>query len=510
MKNTLKLISLLLALLFVFTALAACGSKPAETTKPSEQTQKPAETDPRLALEDGVPKDLSYNGETVTFFSREDYDIYKYEIACEELLNDTLYDAIHYRNIDVENRLNVKIANIRQMMYGGQNVTLWNQALSTSVLTNTGDYDGAMIYTSQSSPLAKEGIYYNLLTLSSEYGGDGYFDFSKPWWNQSLVDELSVFGAMFFAGGDVTVTEIADLFAIVFNKDLFEEKFPEERVDGLYQSVRDGKWTIGKMTEYVSEVWDDLNSNGMIDAGDVVGIWTDAIPGGDGSDMDGWLYAMGLEITETNEYGEPELVLHTHPNLVPAYEAVKKMFYSSPGSLAATESQLGDTTFVNGKILFSNFVLKWGENYRESDVTYGVLPIPKFNEEQADYRTTFVNTASSVILCSNLPDSRATMLSAIIEVLSAESYKQVTPAYFGTVLQGHYSKDFADAEMYDLIIRSTYFTFGYAYSSKSLGGIGTLFRDVSDTFDIQSTIDSKKDSWEQNLIDLLEALEAVS
>ena len=509
MKNTVKLISLFLVLLFVITAFAACG-KPAETTKPDAESKKPKETDPRFAIEDSVPENLNYKGETVTFFSREDQDIYKYEIACEELLNNTLFDAIHYRNIDVENRLGAKINNITQIMYGGQNVTLWNNTLSTSVLTNTGDYDGAMIYTSQSSPLAKEGIYYNLLTLSPEYGGDGYFDFSKPWWNQSLVDELSVFGTLFFAGGDVTVTEITDLFAIVFNKDLFEVKFPDERVDGLYQIVRDGKWTVGKMTEYVSEVWDDLNSNGMIDAGDVVGLWTDAIPGGDGSDMDGWLYAMGLEITETNDYGEPELVLHKHSNLVPAYEAVKKLFFSSPGSLAALESQLGDSTFANGKQLFSNFVFKWGENYRESEVTYGVLPIPKFTEEQANYRTTFVNTASSVILCSNLPDSRATMLSAIIEVLSAESYKQVTPAYFGTVLQGHYSKDVADAEMYDMIIGSTYFTFGYAYSSKSLGGIGTIFRNVSDTFDIQSHIDSNKESWEQNLIDLLEALEAVS
>ena len=322
MKKTLKLISLLLSLLFVVTAFAACGGNPAETTAPSSESKKPQETDPRLAVEDNVPKNLKYNDETVTFFSREDHDIYKYEIACEELLNNTLFDAIHYRNIDVENRLGVKINNIRQIMYGGSNVTAWNQNLSTSVLTNTGDYDGAMIYTSQSSPLAKEGIYYNLLMLTPEYGGDGYLDFSKPWWNQSLVDELSVYGALFFAGGDVTVTEITDLFGIVFNKDLFEEKFPEERVDGLYQTVRDGKWTVGKMTEYVSEVWDDTNSNGVIDDGDVVGLGSDCVPGGDGSDMDGWVYAMGLEITETNEYGEPELVLHTHPNLVPAYEAV--------------------------------------------------------------------------------------------------------------------------------------------------------------------------------------------
>ena len=507
MKSFTKFIALALAILMIAACFASCGDKPEETTKNPTETKAPANTDPRQQVEDTVPDDLNYKNETVTFFVRDDQDLYKYEISCEELMNDTLYDAIHYRNIDVESRLGVKIRSIGQSGTYADRKT-WNDTLSTAVLTNSSDYDATTFYISQGSPLAKDGIFYNLIGLDSN-GGNGYFNFSKPWWNQTIVDELTVFGTLFFIGGDVTVSEISKIFAVDFNKDLFETKFPEEKVDTLYQLVRDGEWTIDKMTAYASEVWDDINSNGVIDDGDVIGMFSQAISRGAGG-MDGWIYAMGLDVTKKNDYGEPELSLIYDPNLVPAYEAVRKLHNRNPGALLASGSAMVETKFENGNVLFCDCLLESGATLRESKVTYGVLPLPKYNSEQENYRTTFGNTASALALCSNLSDDRAVMLSAVLEVLCAESYKQVTPAYFSIVLQGHYAKDQADAEMYDKILSTSVFTFGYAYATASMSDIGSVFRDMRDSYDIQSTIDSNRSVWEQNLTDLLTALESVS
>ena len=102
------------------------------------------------------------------------------------------------------------------------------------------------------------------------------------------------------------------------------------------------------------------------------------------------------------------------------------------------------------------------------------------------------------------------MVSAVLEVLSAESYKQVIPVYYGTVLQGHYSREQADAEMYDKILDSFVFSFGFAYSTQSLGGVGNIFRNLSPSFDIQNHIDSNKDVWNKKLEELLLALEDLS
>ena len=112
--KTLRILSLFLALLMLLSVLAACGGQPAETTKGAETTAKVQDEDPRQQVKDTVPTDLNYKGETVTFFVRDDTDMYKYEIACDELVNDTVFDAIHYRNIDVETRLGLEIKTIGQ------------------------------------------------------------------------------------------------------------------------------------------------------------------------------------------------------------------------------------------------------------------------------------------------------------------------------------------------------------------------------------------------------------
>lgn len=500
-----RLISLLLSLLFVLLCFTAC-SDPKETEKPTTtgESQTNEDGDPRKTIQDTVPKDLKYKDDTVTFFVRNDTDLYKYEISCEELKNDTLFDAIHYRNMDVESRLGVSIKTIGQP--GNFNVhTAWNQTLSSSVLTNSHDYDATAFYVSTGSALAKDGIYYNLMNLSAEYGG-GHLNFSKPWWNQTMVDELTIYGSLFFIGGDVTITEITDGFALAFNKDLFDQKFPDVKTENLYQLVRDGDWTIGKMTDFVSQVWDDTNSNGVIDDGDVVGFRSSSTSKASG--WDGWIYALGLDLTTKDEFGEPQLTIVDDPMLMPAFEAARKLHSGTPGSLFLDKAT--ETGIPYGNQLFGDMRLKDGAGYRASEVNYGVLPLPKYDEDQENYRTTFVNTASCIAICSNVSDERAVMLSAILELLCAESYKQVTPAYYGTVLQGQYSRDQADAEMYDLIIKSFVFSFGYAYSTVSLGAVGNIFRDLSPTFDLQTTVDSNRTMWKQNLTDLLIALENVS
>ncbi|MBO4979366.1 MAG: hypothetical protein J6D16_03055, partial [Clostridia bacterium] len=159
--KTVKAFSLLLAFLMLISVFAACGNTPAETTGRPGGSSAGDFDDDRLEIEDTVPTDLNYAGETVTFLTRDNKEKYKYELACEELLNDTLYDAIHYRNIDVETRLGLKFRTLgRDGSYG--NFALWNEALSISVLTNAGDYDGTAFYLSTGSSLAKEGIFYNL------------------------------------------------------------------------------------------------------------------------------------------------------------------------------------------------------------------------------------------------------------------------------------------------------------------------------------------------------------
>ena len=487
----------------LLSTLVACGGEPEETTE-KKGGQTANTDDPRQQISDTVPTDLDYTGQTVTFLIRDNKEKYKYELACESLLNDTLYDAIHYRNIDVETRLGLKFNTLGQDgSYA--NFANWNETLSVSVLTNTGDFDGAAFYLSTGSSLAKDGIFYNLFELTEE--ANGYLNFEKPWWNQTLVDKLAAYNALFFAGGSLTISQIEDGVCVFFNRDLFNELYPDDRDATLYQLVRDGAWTADKMAAYVSEAWTDVNSNGVIDDGDIVGTRSHAM-GNSAGVMDAWVVGMGLRFTQNNIYGEPEIAL-LNSNIIPAYEKVRNIFGNNPGSLLTTDEAI-ETTMENGNILFFTTALNQGSDMRNSTVNFGVLPIPKYDAEQEDYYTCFGNESSAIAVCSNLSAERAAMVSAVLELLSAESYKQVLPVYYGTVLKGHYSREQADAEMYDMILGSFVFSFGFAYSTHNLGAIGSIFRDLSPTFDMQNHIDSNKGTWSTKLNELLAALEAVS
>ena len=97
------------------------------------------------------------------------------------------------------------------------------------------------------------------------------------------------------------------------------------------------------------------------------------------------------------------------------------------------------------------------------------------------------------------------MIGATLELMAAESYKQVTPAFYDIVLKSKYSNAPEDAEMYDLILNSFTISFGYCYSTQSLGNIGGLFRDI--TLDLAQSYEANKTKYETALETLIDKLD---
>jgi hypothetical protein len=477
--------------MMIMAGFASCGGNGDETTLPKATGVGDDDTG-RNSVKDSVPEDLKLNGETMIFFVRDDNEYLKNEMDVEKTTNDTLFDAIYYRNTTVEDRLGVEISQISQACPSSNSET-WNSTLRNAVLTKSGDYDAAAIYGSQSSALAVEGLYYNVLDLP-------HLELSKPWWNQSIVDELTLFDTLYFLAGDICVTEIAEGIAFFFNKDMFAEFFGSQNID-IYQVVRDQKWTIDYMIDLVSNVWVDENSDGVISDGDVVGFSAASNMAGAGY-MDCWVAAMDIKLT-TMVDGYPELTFYNE-HTVEAFEKVQKLYINNPGTLRA--ESISSTSFKNGTQMFNQSILNSGDGLRDMQDDYGVLPIPKFDEEQDDYHGIFHNSASLIVVLSTCQAPEK--VGATLELMSAEGYKQVTPAYFEICLQGKYSDEPADAEMYDRIIKSFVYSFGFCYSTKSLEGIGSLFRDID--ADIAQRYEQNKIKYQTSLETLIDKLDEIS
>ena len=199
MKKSLRFICLVIALILITTVLASCGNGDDTTVAKDTNIQNESGRD---AVKDTVPADLQFKGETVTFFVRDDQELWKHEIDVEKTTNDTLYDAIYYRNSTVEDRLGITIKQIGQA--GTYAVAdSWNSTLRNAVLTKSGDFDASAIYASTGSALAVEGLYYNVLDLP-------YIAFEQPWWNDSIIEEVTLFDTLYYLAGDICITQIAN------------------------------------------------------------------------------------------------------------------------------------------------------------------------------------------------------------------------------------------------------------------------------------------------------------
>ena len=491
-----KILTLVLALIMLLSVFAACNSsnESTDTSKGTtsgstdNQPQKQLDQYGREYIEDTVPADLQFKGKTVTFFTRSDNNYNKIEMDTEATTSDTLNDAIFYRNATVEKRLGITIDQVSQPGGWGSH-TEWLQALRNTVLTRSGDYDAAAIYASQGSALATEGMYYNVKNVE-------YLNLEKPWWNQSLLEDLEIFDTLYFLGGDIAISQTSRAGLIVFNKDLFNEYYNNVNI---YEIVDNKQWTIDKLYDLSSSAYRDSNNSGITDDGDQVG-FTDF--GGDGW-LDIWIAALGVDIT-VKEDGYPALAIYNE-RTIDAFDKLKKLNYSNPGAMPfnATRDQ---TSFSKENVLFASTHLEACEGYRNMQAKYGALPMPMYDTDQDGYATYPQNGCSLITVLSSC--SNTELVGATLELMAAEAYRQVTPEYYQVCLKGKYSADADDARMYDLVISGIKLDFGFIYGTQSIGGVNQLFRKLDG--DIAQIYSSNKIKYEESLDDLITKLDDLS
>ena len=258
------------------------------------------------------------------------------------------------------------------------------------------------------------------------------------------------------------------------------------------------------MYNVVAQVYEDTDGSGGVSDGDLVGLLEEnADDRGDGQ-RDAWITACGIDVT-TKIGGLPEITFYSS-RTVEAFEKLRALHMQNPGTLALTGTTL--TTFENGNVLFYMNRLNHGSIFRQTDVRYGIVPIPMLDESQeCGYRTHVFGAASAIVIVSSLPEEKKEFVGATLELMAAESYRQVTPAYCEVALKTKYSEDAQDSAMFDLIINSTYFSFGFLNSS-SLGGITKLFRNLS--LDLAQQWDENDEVYQEKLDDLIDGLDEIS
>ena len=364
--------------------------------------------------------------------------------------------------MSVEERLNIKIVpiGIKCDIHSGAEV---NSKVKKSVTSGSDDYDIAANHMSQMTPLAVSGMYTNLMALD-------YLDFDQPWWATDFMKNLTLYDKCYMMAGDIGLSMIESTYMLYYNKVIYKNYFPGT---SMYDIINNNAWIIDKFAELSKSVYSDLNGNNEADKDDQYGYYADIV-----RTSDGMLGSCNIQFVEINEQGDPYFVLEQNERTFEFIEKVHSLLYDDNRTFIYESTGLDTENtrgFISGKALFLPYTMFGAAYLRDMENDWGIIPMPKLNEEQDKYYTTAHNGFSSFAILSNCkyPDTAA----AFCEAMSSESYRYVTPAYYDTALKEKYSRDPETQAMIDMIHSSLYFDFAYV-NSANFSDVMQQFRDL--------------------------------
>ncbi|MBQ8642400.1 MAG: hypothetical protein IJ480_09310 [Clostridia bacterium] len=452
-KNS--IITLLLAAMLLPT-LTSCGDSgdtaedttPAETA-PAETAKETTEEEYRHSISDGI-EDEDFGGRDFIVLGSDEQAFGDF-IVVEELNGEVLNDSVYNRNLAIEERFNTKVGYTAPT--GGYDQS--NAVLKKAVQGGDADaFQMASYHVVSNSGNAIQGYYMNWYDVP-------HINFDQPWWSDSTVDDLTVNGRCYLAVGDAAVSSIAQTYCMIYDK----TKILDYEIDDVYETVRDGKWTIDHLQSISADVYQDLDGNGEVDLNDYYGFISNSQ-----SNLNTYLWSFDNQIYQKDASGELQYTYYSE-RLVDIFEKLYSVFYESEG-ITLTSYTDADThflairAFAEGHSLFVNALLSQTITFlSEFENEYGILPYPKYNEEQAEYKTMVDGNHEAMGIAKNGNDLN--FVGKITEVMCAEAYKKILPAYYDVSLKQRYASSPDDAEMIELCVASRVFDFGYAYDNFS-------------------------------------------
>ena len=458
MKKYARYISLLLASLMILALLVGCAETndpaaettlaPAETAAPGES--QVAETTESIYDENGylkssLPDELDFGGETITVLWWTDVE--NPEFFVEEQSGDMISDAIFQRNANVESKMGIKL---EWEGIKGQ----YNNGVGKAYADHVGN-----VYASGDSTYDLMSAHSRTIALTAMYGYCAdlmqaeYLDFDKPWWPAVMLDTATIGDSLYFVTGDVATNSIHQMYAIFYNKDILAQ-YPELVEPSTY--VKEGNWTMETIQILTKELYQDLDASNTANENDFYGFtslnWH----------FDAVYYGAGLKQADADEDN-----LFKISDDYFSEKAINLSDYMDAWAVSDdvwTDSNNYRTPFYNGNSFMVMARHKdVADTVVDSGFSYGIVPIPKYDEAQERHITVVGNPVSFYSIYANSKDQNRA--AAVLECWASEAYRNTTPALFETTMKLKYSETSTESEMYDIIRAGIIFDIGRLFNS---------------------------------------------
>lgn len=446
--KTKNFISMLLLGLF----LTSCGAGTASDTSTAQNTD--ADGDSALSSTEndvkpvsGVPAGTTFGGDSVNiWYSGVNGTTATYTDLAGDNEGDTVDSAVYNANLKLQERLNVKLNFTNSGVAPGET----GKNVQKLIMSDDTTYDLFSFVQHTGASLCASGLYYNVMNSK-------YLSLDKPWWDYDYMKAMTVGDdRLYVLVGDCMTDRTRFTSCLFYNKQLFSQFYDD--ADLLYNTVLDGKWTLDKLTEYVSACYLDADNSGTIDENDTVGLSLNYY---NGNHIDILANGCDSPITSRDENDVPTLCYMSERTV----SIVEKLYHLvfETGTYSNENSTLVNKQFIDGKSLFLLGNFYTAEALRDMKDDFGILPIPKYDEKQASYVSTVHNSLRDFALPSNC--TKPETVCAVLEELAYLGYTEVLPIYYESSLKVKYTRDELSAQMIDLISANKYVDFAYIYAT---------------------------------------------
>ena len=437
----------LLALLMLVSVFAAACSDGGTDTPDTGVVSDTAVTETTAAPEpEYVWAELDFKDGNLNILNTNTTWGFYTTIYFEEQTGSMIDDAIYDANRKIEEKFNV----ILKVTESDINKSVGEY--TTAILAGDGAYDTALTAANRTAPLLLQKYVADLSQIKE-------FQLDEPWWNQNIM-KFSSFGEgghVFFGVSDINMMSFEVLMGIYVNDDMLADL----NIPKLYDTVRDGKWTVDKMHECMKAA---VNLNG--DASftyDPKGSARYGLTYWD-SGLQAIMYGAGLSYVVLDEKNNPSLNVE-NDTFYSTMENIGSMFVVDGEAVYLNSSKDRmhyEDSFADGRALFTVAQLKGSTKFREMDDEFGILPLPKANEAQKDY----IGFCSGNVVASTIPKSNTKPGEAagVIDAMAYLAYSELRPVYEGIVVEQKQMRNADSIEMLQIMGANRVLDVGAIYS----------------------------------------------
>lgn len=467
------------ALLFAALLLISCSDGETAPTVTTDTPTTAAVTEEPALYQ--LPE-YDYGGEEIRIISTN-YDTCATLVAGET--GDVLNDAKYTMQRTVEEAFHISLSEDTSTGH-------WDMNAHIQSLIMAGDttFDIVSMMDYFAIPVAMENSFLPIGTVEGIH-------LDAPYWGE-FTEQLQIAGNQYFAPVSCSLTGFRRAACLVMNMAL-AAKYD---LDIPYDDVRAGTWTWDDLHAFGDIATQDLNGDGIFDVADQYTF--------DTTDMrhlpiSAWI-SCGLDFVVPDENGHPAVAIYDSEKFVDVFDMAKSFVCEGNNDLrfacSSATNVYATGLFFDGRALLAFSQLRNLEQLREMEDDFAVLPMPKYDETQENYRT---YTYDLQYFCIPVTQDDVECAAAVIDALCCVGYYDLLPVYSETVLKDKFARDETSMEMLQIIFDTRVQNLGGVYLYDYFGDQYIFNELIEKDSKVSTKLESQRKRMDKKLEDITEA-----